>query len=582
MFRANMVYWKRINATVKKGREGMKQAIKLPIGVEDFRKLRTEGYYFVDKTRFIRALLAGHADVTLFARPRRFGKTLSLSMVEAFFSQQHRDEAMHLFAGTEIASDTAVMREAGSKPVLFLSLKDIEADHFTQMLAAFARKMAVTYLRFPAIKTSLQPAEQAYWERVEWQQASLVDLQDSLRSLLEFMVRHTGKKVLLLIDEYDAPIQQAWAHGYYQEAIDFFRPFLSAALKTNPALDFALITGVLRIAKESIFSGLNNLEVSTVLSGGYADVFGYTRREVEQIAKDFDCMAQLPEIASWYDGYACQGVDIYNPWSVNNYFRQDCKAAKYWANTSGNTILAQLLHDADKARWQDLQALMDGRSIVAGVDENVIYGSIDTDEAALYTLLLLTGYLKAVRTVDEESGLYELSIPNQEVRRAYRTEILSRFGGGEKDPSLYKMFQAMTNGDAQAFEEYLQKIILRTVSLYDAARPESFYHGLMLGFTLYYEKDYRVVSNLESGYGRLDLALFPHHRGMPGILMEFKAVKQEDKLDAAVKKALTQIQERAYTTQLQESGAEKIWCYGIAFCRKQVVVRLSERTTRYE
>ncbi len=549
---------------------------KLPIGVEDFRKLRAEEYYFVDKTRFLRTLLDGHADVTLFARPRRFGKTLTLSMVEAFFDVSRKSDVERLFAGTEIARDDDAMQQAGTKPVLFLSLKDVRADSFPQMLETLARKMAVVYQRFLFLAETLKPMRRAYFERIGWQKASEADLQDSLRSFMDFLSRYYQKPVLLLLDEYDAPIQHAWEQGYYDEAIRFFRTFLSAAFKTNPALDFALMTGVLRIAKESIFSGLNNLAVSTVLSGGFADVFGYTKQEVGRMAHDLGCENRLPELAEWYDGYAFQGVEIYNPWSVNNYFWQGCKAAKYWANTSGNAILAQLVESAGRERWQELQMLMDGQTVVAGVDENVVYNSISEDESVLYTVLLMTGYLKAVGVVDEESGLYELAIPNKEVRKVYRTEILSRFGKGEKDIALYRMFQAMTTGNAEAFEERLQDILLRTVSMYDMAKPESFYHGLMLGFTLYYERDYRVASNLESGYGRLDLALFPKKERLPGILMEFKSVRNVEELGAAIEKAQRQIRDREYVTKLQENGVKEIWCYGIAFCGKHVQLKMEK------
>ena len=548
---------------------------KMPIGIEDFREMREDGYYFVDKTKLIQQILDGHHKVTLFARPRRFGKTLTLSMVDYFFNIAYKDVAPRLFAGTWIAqAGQEYGGQMSSRPAIFLTLKDIKEETFEGFCRRIGRLMAVLYLKYHFLteNDTLHQAEIAYYDRIEQEHGTESDLQDALRSLMDFLVRYYGKPVILLLDEYDAPIQYAWERGYYDRAIAFMRNFFSAALKTNPSLDFALLTGVLRIAKESIFSGLNNLSVSTVVAGGYADVFGFTKMDVQQMAKELQREDALSELEQWYDGYDFQGVDIYNPWSVINYFSHQCIAAPYWVNSSHNTILDMLTSAIDEERFQDLQGLMEGKSVIAYIDENIVYGDIEEDRDVLYNILLLTGYLKTVGVYDAYNGLYELAIPNKEVRSVYRHEILTKFGRGIKDRALRGMLQAMTAGDARIFQKHLQDILLRLVSIRDTGNPEAFYHGLMLGLALYYEQGYCVESNQESGYGFFDLAMIPKKKTLPGIIMEFKAVKKTDDLETAAQRGRQQIEDKAYMTALRDAGITKIWAYGIAFCGKHVKI----------
>lgn len=550
--------------------------VKMPVGISDFAKLRREEYYFVDKTPFICQLIENHADVTLFTRPRRFGKTLTLSMVDWFFNVAHRDEVQPLFDKTLIAKmDTDYMRYAGTKPVVFLSLKDIKYDTYHSMVFQMATLMGDLYDRFGFLMGSqnLTLRQKKYYQMMVDQTETEEQLIPSLRNLLGMLSSYYGKPVLLLLDEYDAPIQYAWEHGYYDQAISFMRNFLSSAFKDNPSLDFALITGVLRIAKESIFSGLNNFEVSTVISGGFADSFGFTKDEVRQMAIDVGHQEQLPEIAEWYNGYNFQGIEIYNPWSVINYFKQECEAEPYWVNTSSNGILNQLIADVDETREQELLSLLSGGHVTTSIQESIVYGEIGRSKDDLYTVLLLTGYLKCVGKINEdETTLYELAIPNKEIRSIYRREILGKLTGRVGISVLYDMMQAMLKGKTSLFASYLKRILGESVSVYDAAKPESFYHGLMLGMTVWLEQRYFVRSNRESGYGRFDLALIPKQQNLPGVIMEFKAVKTEEEMEKAAVQAKVQIEDKAYVTDLEERGVTPIWTYGIAFCGKYVLV----------
>ncbi len=554
---------------------------KMPVGIDDFGKIREKDYYFVDKTDFIRQLIDGHSDVTLITRPRRFGKTLTLSMLEWFFSIEKSNLAKPLFEGLSIEkAGNSYMQEQGRYPVIFLSLKDIKNPSWhtwPRMLDFIRFYFAQIYVKYQYLADSDKVDENSkrLFQRIVHAEATEDELTYSLTGLMKMMYAHYGKKVILLIDEYDVPIQQSWENGYYTGCIGFMRQFLSSALKTNDTLEFAVLTGVLRVAKESIFSGLNNLDVCTVTSPKYSDVFGFTQQEVHKMAYDFGEADKLPEIQKWYDGYYFATQDIYNPWSVNNYFKQHGEAEAYWVNTSGNDIIHTLLAQADEERWEELRALLTGGTVQAVLQEGVIYNTIGENSSDLYTLLLQTGYLKAIGSMKiDDTRIYELAIPNREIRSLFQSEIMRGVDRSYGMVSFYKMGLALQQGNAETFQRILQGILRRAVSAHDAAKPESFYHGLMLGCALFYEKDYRVRSNRESGYGRFDLAMLPKHVSLPGVIMEFKAVKAEEELEQAAQEACQQIETKAYVTELESAGCPHIWYYGIAFCKKHVLIRM--------
>lgn len=547
---------------------------RMPLGIDDFAKAR-RNYYIVDKTDMIRRLLDGHGEVMLFTRPRRFGKTLTMSMLDYFFSLRKKKEGADLFRGMAVEkAGPAYMREQGKYPVIMLSLKDLKFLTWEDMLDSFAGFMSRLYESFSEELSVLRGGAREYASRVVYQKASLGDLTFSLARLTDFLSAYYGRAVILLIDEYDAPLQSAYAHGYYEECISFLRNFFSAALKSNPSLDFAVLTGVLRIAKESIFSGLNNVQAYSVLSREYSNVFGFTAEDIEKIARDLQVPPEKrKEIKEWYDGYLFGGREMYNPWSVVSYIQHGCAAGPYWVNTSANEILQDLLPRADAARTKVLQDLLTGGTVKAAVREGVIYRDLAKEPGMLYSLLLTTGYLTAAAGPLSMYNRYALRIPNKEVREAYSLEILNHLSEGTDQDSYAALFEALLTGDGPSFKEELSLILRSVVSAYDAAGKESFYHGFMLGMTaLFLGRNYTIESNRESGYGRFDLAVFPKDSTKAGVLMEFKAADRKDALKARAEDALRQIRDKQYGAAFEERGIHTVWKYGIAFCGKQVEI----------
>lgn len=412
-------------------------SIKMPIGVDDFKEVR-ENYYFVDKSRFIQSLIDGHSKVTLLTRPRRFGKTLTLSMLDYFFSLERKEESRHLFDGLAIAAaGDAYMKYRGHFPVLFMTFKGIQNATWDLTFNAFRLVIQKEFQKHRYLLDSpqLAPEEKALYTRFLDNTASAAEYQISLLYLCEYLYRYYKIRPIVLIDEYDVPIQNAYNHGFYETAISYFRTFYNNTLKGNEFLDFALLTGVLRIAKESIFSGLNNLRVCSLLDDAYADVMGFTADEVAKMAHDTGNVAALPTLKAWYDGYHFGQADIYNPWSVINFFAEG-KPGDYWINTSSNDIIQHMLQGHTKNQEKNLLALLHGESVAAVIREGLIYSDIDRNKDALYTMLLMTGYLTAVSTTPVPNGkLCQLTIPNRELYHVFQSEILKRLCADSGDVS---------------------------------------------------------------------------------------------------------------------------------------------------
>ena len=545
----------------------------MPVGVEDFKDL-LDRYYFVDKTRFIKEIIDNHGKVTLITRPRRFGKTLGLSMLRYFFTREKAEENRALFTGLYIErAGERYMAEQGTRPVVFLTLKDANARDFGTMIDMFSALLQDVYRHHRYLLTDGNLEEnEVYFKRILTGSGRESDLRMALSRLLQDLERHHGRKVVLLLDEYDAPIQSAWEHGYYKDCIEFMRGFLGAALKTNDSLDFAVLTGVLRISKESIFSGLNNLRVCSVLSEQYSEAFGFTHEETAKLMEDCGVKDKLPELRKWYDGYKFGSVEIYNPWSVVRYISEGCKFGAYWINVSGNSILRVLLERVTPKRQKELESLLHGGSVDACIMENIVYDDIRGNRDVLFMMLLTTGYLKAVRTWKDkrERDWGSLEIPNTEIRMAYEDEILLQLAPAQGSTILRDMLDAMVEGDTEEFCENLSAILRDFVSYHDAAQPESFYHGLILGLSVLLDGEYRVESNRESGYGRFDIAFFPLKKGSPGVILELKAAKSEDDPESLAREGLHQIEEKAYMTEFSRQRVADVWKYGIAFCGKRV------------
>lgn len=551
--------------------------VRMPIGVDDFKELR-ENYYFIDKTDFIRQLIDDHSKVTFITRPRRFGKTLTMSMLEYFFSIDKKEESKNLFHGLAIeAAGSSYMKHRGIYPVIFISLKDGQSTSWEQMLNFFSLFLRRLYLQYAyLIKADrLDACMKEDYYRIVNRQADQTEMAFALTRLMEMMQAYYGQPVILLLDEYDAPIQYAWDQGYYDQCIGFMRQFLSSALKTNRALDFAVLTGVLRVAKESIFSGLNNLSVCSVLSRKYSNILGFTPAETVAMAEDLGVEKKLPELRQWYDGYRFGTDDIYNPWSVINYMDNECTPMPYWVHTSGNYILKQLLSHADCLRIKELQGLLDGKTVTVSLNETVMYDQIEKDASALYTLLLTTGYLTIESASPTTYNRYSLRIPNEEIKQVYSQEILNTVAVGADRNTFDTLFDALFSGQERDFEDRLQQILLRFASTYDTANKESFYHGFMLGISaLFLDKQYIVESNKESGYGRFDIAIFPKDTQKAGVILEFKAADRTESLEKQADEALRQIQDRQYEVEFAKQEIVSVWKYGIAFCGKQVCVKM--------
>lgn len=548
---------------------------RMPIGVDDFKEARTS-YYLVDKTKMIAQLLDDHAKVTLFTRPRRFGKTLAMSMLEYFFSIEKKEETAHLFDGMAIdRAGARYMAERGRYPVIFMTLKGVQNDTMPLLFESFQYVIQQEFEKHAYLleKGVLTAQETLFYRKMLDQSGSMADYQVSLLELGKYLSRFYGVPPIILLDEYDAPIQCAYDHGFYDKAISYFRTFYNNTLKSNPCLSFAVLTGVLRIARESIFSGLNNLKVCSVTTESYNDAFGFMPEEVEKMARDKGMSSQMEEIRSWYDGYHFGSQEIYNPWSVVCFFDEG-ELGDYWIHTSGNAILQKLLPTAGAAEEKNLLSLMQGGSVSVVLQESLIYSDIENHPDALYTLLLTTGYLTCVKKSRTFGGLLcDLAIPNREVGDAFRVEILNHLRRRMTLSRLVLLMEHLLHGEGDAFSQLLSEYTKELVSAYDGGNKESFYHGFLLGMTALLVPDYTVESNRESGYGRFDLAIFPKEAGKAGVLMEFKAAEKEEDLPAKAEEALRQIREKAYDAAFTARGVTKVWKYGIAFAGKRMAMK---------
>jgi hypothetical protein len=559
----------------------------LPIGIDNFEKLITRGYYFIDKTLLIKDLLDNKADVNLFTRPRRFGKTLNMSMLQYFF-EDSRDEFngnikdnSYLFDGFNIMkvgeNYTSYMRQY---PVINLSLKSGKQPTFERALEALKKEIADEYDRHKIILNDekLEDQKDRYLKILKVQ-GNISDYSDSIKFLSHCLEKYYNKKVIILIDEYDVPLENSFFEGFYKEMISFLRSLFESALKTNSALEFSVITGCLRISKESIFTGLNNLKIISILDDRYAEYFGFTDKEVEKICKDYDMTQKYEVIKEWYNGYIFGETNVYNPWSVMQYI-DDLKANinrypnSYWANTSSNSIVKSLIDRADDETKAEIELLIEGKTIEKPVHEDITYDEIYNSTDNLYNFMFFTGYFKKVgERVDEATNqkYIELKIPNEEVKYIFRTKVLKWFDAEIKMKDFTEMYNAMINKDAETFEEEIASVLLETISFNDAY--ENFYHGFMTGI-LSNMKGYLVKSNRESGNGRSDIFIRAVSRRGVAVILELKIAKTFDDLEKMADKALKQIEEKKYELELKSDGYKKIIKYGISFFKKDCLVKI--------
>ncbi len=555
----------------------------ISIGCQDFETIRRGGYFYIDKTEFLSEWWEGGDSVTLITRPRRFGKTLNMSMTEKFFSIQYAGQE-ELFQGLSIWEKAPYRKLQGTYPVISLSFAGVKEKDYTSTVQRICQILTDLYYDYSFLLESdcLLPGEKQYFQSIS-EDMSEVTATLSLHRLSKFLYKYYKKKVLILLDEYDTPMQEAYVNGYWEELVSFTRSLFNSAFKTNPYMERAIMTGITRVSRESIFSDLNNLKVVTTTSDEYADSFGFTEKEVFEALDEFGMSDQKQKVKKWYDGFTFgTQTDIYNPWSILNYLDTG-KATAYWANSSSNSLVGKLIREGNKEIKQNLERLLRGETLRVEIDEQVVYGELHTKRNAVWSLLLAGGYLRVIdMEFAEETGrwYHTLALTNREVRMMFENMIRSWFS--EQDENYNDFIKALLSDDLKAMNHYMNKVALATFSTFDTgtkpsetAEPERFYHGFVLGLLVDLADRYTVTSNRESGFGRYDVLLEPKHEE-DGIILEFKVQDEEEEAELidTMKAALEQIEKKRYESILTEKGVpkERIRKYGFAFCGKKVLI----------
>lgn len=549
--------------------------LPLPVGVSDYRLASTE-YYYIDKTMMLKDFIDERPMVTLFTRPRRFGKTLNMDMLRTFFEKTNEDTSKY-FKDKKIWEQGEYYRSfQGKYPVIFITLKDVKHNSWDNTFANIGSIISSEYCRHSDLSKSpkLDKKQKDFYDKMVSEKFSAVDLERSLLYLSEMLKKHYGEGAVIIIDEYDTPIQSGHTNGFYDDVIAFMRNLLSGCFKDNKSLAFGFLTGILRVAKESIFSGLNNLTINSVLDNKYSEYFGFTANEVKEMAAYYSAPDKFDEVCEWYDGYRFGKTDIFNPWSVINYFSNDCEPRAFWLSTGSNDIIGEIIKEADNEIYERLSSLVNGGSFTTYIDTSVIYPQIKNNPSSIYSFLLMAGYLKVVKSSISISGdfMCEVALPNKEISFVYRKEILQKLENLIPQATAIAVEEAIFSGNGEKLRDIISNFLIQSVSAFDAA-GENFYHGFMLGVCALFGNSY-VTSNRESGDGRYDIALSPKVNNLPGIIIELKAEKNcnENELQELAKTALKQINDKKYDTELKLKGVKTIYKYGVAFSGKHVAV----------
>lgn len=550
--------------------------MRLPIGYDDFGKIAERQLDLVDKTLFIKDLFDDPAEVIVITRPRRFGKTLLLSTLHYFLAANVRGQnTQGMFDLFNIAQcGDYYFQQQGKYPVISLTLKSIKETSYEKAFQKLALQIKNLYTEFRFLLESglLQEQERQYFEDILWERASEIHLQASLVNLCDYINRFYGVKPWLLLDEYDTPIQSAYLYGYYDEMINFMRGFLGEALKNNPYLYRAVITGILRVAKESLFSGVNNLRIYTLFSQKYSEYFGFTEVEVTDILDKTHLHVKLPEIKAWYNGYQIGNTVIYNPWSIVNCVNDEGMMKPYWINTSDNQLIKDILKKAPLDFKQKFEALLSGQTIEKVISEDLVFGELLNSPYAAWSLLLMSGYLKPLKgTVVTQGTLCELAIPNKEVNNLFCGIIEAWLADGHDYEWYRKFLDSLLTGDMLEFKRHLDKVLIQIISYHDfATEPEAFFHGLLLGFIATLQDNYEILSNRESGLGRFDIMLIPNDKSKLGIILELKIKAANETLLEAAEKALKQSEEKRYVAQCYAKHIQQCMKVGLGFEGKLV------------
>ena len=543
-------------------------------GISDYRLASSE-YYYIDKTMMIKEFLDERPMVSLFTRPRRFGKTLNMDMIRTFFEKSDEDTSVY-FKDKKIWTCGEKYRQyQGKYPVIFVTFKDVKNNTWEETYDALTKILSIEILRHKELAISDRITYRAYYDRIVNAQANRNDYEAAFLMLSQMLHEHHGVAPIIIIDEYDTPIQQGHVKGFYDEVITFMRNLFSGGLKDNKHLSYGFLTGILRVAKESIFSGLNNLTINSILDNKYSEYFGFTIDEVKELADYYGAEDKLPELCLWYDGYRFGDTDIFNPWSVVNYFRNNCQPRAYWQSTGSNDIIGEILSEATEDIYERLSDLLQGKSFLTYIDTGVIYPQIQSNPSSVYSFLLVAGYLKVVKVEPSFSGdfMCEVALPNKEIMFVYNKEILRKLHGIIPQATAIAIQEAIFSGNALQFQTGLKRLLLQSASCYDTV-GENFYHGLVLGLCAMLDNRYTITSNRESREGRYDIALCPKNTAMPGILIELKAEKNcaDEKLEKLAATALQQIVDKKYDIDMTAKGINAVIKYGVAFSGKNVKI----------
>ena len=539
---------------------------RIPIGLSDFKHLIEEDFYYFDKTKFIDEIIQDGAQVKLFTRPRRFGKTLNMSMLKYFFDIKEAEKNKKLFKDLYIEK-TEAFKEQGQYPVVFLSLKDLKASTWEEMQKDIKLTVARLFSEYKYLLKDLDKFDTITFENVIMKNIELESLKEILKFLTKILYEKYSKKVVILIDEYDSPLVSAYTNGYYEKVKNFFKTFYSTVLKDNTYLQMGILTGIIRVIKAGIFSDLNNLRTYTILSDDYTDIYGLTEEEVEKSLKDYGIEAEISKVKDWYDGYKFGDGEVYNPWSILN-FLQDKELRAYWVDTSGNDLINNVLKMTNKNIITALERLFNGDGLKQNLSGTSDLSKILSDDE-IWELLLFSGYLTVEEKINQDN--YILRLPNKEVKSLFRKTFIETYiARGSK---LSFLMESLIENKIEDYEENLQEILLTSVSYNDTKKGnEAFYHGLIMGMGLYLEGEYITKSNIESGLGRYDFLIEPKNKSKRAFIMEFKSTDSVEKLEEVSKEALQQIEDKKYDISLKQNGIKEITYIGIAFCGKQIKI----------
>ncbi len=550
------------------------------IGIGDFKEIVENKYYFVDKSLLIKDVIEDGAKVILLPRPRRFGKTLNMSILQYFFQNSEEDNS-YLFKGLKVEEHKEIMEHQGKYPLIFITFKDIKSNNYELDYEKMKELIAEEYRRHKYVLENdiLDNEEKVYYNEILNCRANKARVELSLKYLSKFLNRYYKEKVIILIDEYDVPIQSGFSNNYYDQIVEFMRNFLSAGLKDNTYLKKAVMTGILRVAKESIFSGLNNLKVCTILNPQYSKYFGFLQEEVEELLRYYGQEDKTDEVKDWYNGYRFGDNTVYNPWSILNYIDNSQRGfLPYWVNTSSNNIVKELLAKGGEDLKKDLEELIKGNTITKIIDENIVMADIHKDTQNVWGFLFFTGYLKLIENkLEMGRNICELGIPNKEVKYLFEDLIMCWFSENVSRDRYNLMLKSLVNGDTKTFSKILKQYTLSSASYFDTGKNESekFYHAFVLGILISLSDEYLIKSNRESGFGRYDIMIIPKDKNKLGIVIEFKKVDKDENetLEKATEIALNQIKEKNYKQELIDLEIENIMELGIAFEGKEVLVK---------